>query len=75
MSRNPKLSDLQLILLTTAAQRDDGNVLPPAESIGDEGERIRKAIPPMLRRELIEQVPVTRWSGPAFFGLKKKVAA
>ncbi len=31
-----KLSDIQLILLATAVQRDDGSVLPPPESLGDQ---------------------------------------
>ena len=59
MSRNPKLSDLQLILLSTAAQRADGSIFPVADSICGQGERIGKVIPPLLRRELVEERPVT----------------
>lgn len=58
MSRKANLSDLQLILLSTAAQRKDGNVLPAADSISGENERIDKAIPPLLRRKLVEEAPV-----------------
>lgn len=58
MSRNPRLNDLQLILLTTAAKREDGSIFPPAESIAEQGERIGKAVTPLLRRGLIEEVPV-----------------
>ncbi len=60
MSRNPKLTDLQLILLANAGQREEGNVFPLPESIVSERERIGKAIPPLLRRGLVEQVPVTQ---------------
>lgn len=59
MSRNPKLSDLQLILLSTASQREDGSLFPLAESIGDQGDRIQKAIPPLLRRALVEKLSVS----------------
>jgi hypothetical protein len=58
MSRTPRLSDLQLILLATGAQRDDGSIYPPPENIRDESKRIAKAIPSLLRRALIEEVPV-----------------
>ena len=58
MSRSPNLNDLQLILLSTAAQRDDGSVLPAADSIADQEERIRKALTSLLRRSLIEEVPI-----------------
>jgi hypothetical protein len=59
MSRNPKLNDLQLILLASAIQRDDGSILPVPENIRGQEERIRKVIPPLLRRGMIKEVPVT----------------
>lgn len=59
MGRSPKLNDLQLILLTTAAQREDGSILPPPEHLSDQGERIRKAIPPLLRKKLVEEMTGT----------------
>jgi hypothetical protein len=59
MSRTPKLNDLQLILLAAAIQHDDGSILPPPDSAGDQSERIRKTIPALLRRQLIQEVPVT----------------
>lgn len=58
MSSNPKLNDLQLVLLSGAARRDDGNVLPAPASFANQVGRIRKAIPPLLRRKLVEEVPV-----------------
>jgi hypothetical protein len=56
---NVKLSDLQLVLLATAAQRADGSVLPPPDRLGDQATRIRRAIPPLLKRTLIEEIAVT----------------
>jgi hypothetical protein len=55
----PKLNDLQLILLATAIQRDDGSIFPAPDSIADQSQRIRKAIPALLRRQLIVEVPVS----------------
>jgi hypothetical protein len=54
-----KLSDIQLILLTTAAQREDGSLLPPPESLSDQATRIRKAIAPLLKRQLVEEMNVS----------------
>jgi hypothetical protein len=59
MSPTPKLNDLQLILLATAIQRDDGSIFPAPENVADQSQRISKAIPPLLRRQLIHEVPVT----------------
>lgn len=59
MTKTPKLNDLQLILLATAVQREDGSILPPPDSLGDQAERIRKAIPALLRRKLVAEMPVT----------------
>ena len=54
-----KLTDLQLVLLATAVQRIDGSILPPPENLGDQGVRIRRSIPPLLKRALVEEVAVT----------------
>ena len=45
-----KLSDIQLILLTTASQRDDGSLLPPPESLGAAGTRIHRSVAALLKR-------------------------
>ena len=58
MARSPKLTDTQLILLTTAAQRADGCLLPPAASIATQDDRVRKAIPPLIKRTLVEEAEV-----------------
>ena len=59
MARTPKLNDIQLILLATAVQRPDGSLLPPPASLADQGDRIRKAVPPLIRRKLAEEREVT----------------
>lgn len=59
MPSKTNLNDLQLILLATAIQRDDGSILPLPDSLGKQSERARKAIPALLRRQLISEVPVT----------------
>jgi hypothetical protein len=58
MTNNVKLNDLQLILLSTASRRNDGSVLPPAESIAKDEKRIRAAIQQLLKRGLIEEVSI-----------------
>ena len=58
MTNNPKLNDLQLILLSTANQRHDGCVLPAADSIAKDEKRIRTAISQLLKRGLIEEIPI-----------------
>lgn len=58
MANNPKLNDLQLILLSTANQRDDGSIFPPPDSIAKDEKRIRGAIPPLLKQGLVEEVPI-----------------
>ena len=71
----PKLTDLQLVLLSTAAQREDGSLLPPPEHVGHQAARIRKAIPVLLKRALVEEIAVTdasrvwREDGDACIGL------
>jgi hypothetical protein len=51
-------SDLQLVLLTTAAQRSDGSLLPPPESIGGQAARIRRAISPLIKNALVSEAIV-----------------
>jgi hypothetical protein len=56
VARPSKLDDLHLILLSTSAQRDDGNVLPVAPTIADQTDRIAKALPALLKHKLVDQV-------------------
>lgn len=58
-----KLSDTHLILLTTAAQRENGSLIPLPESLGDAADRVRKAIAALLRSGLVEEGEVTSPAG------------
>jgi hypothetical protein len=53
-----RLNDTQLVLLSTAAQREDGSVLPLPDSLAAQPDGARKAIAQLLRRRLIEEAPV-----------------
>lgn len=53
-----RLSDLQLVLLSSAAARPDGNLLPPADSVAGQLARIRRTIPPLIKRALVQEVDV-----------------
>ena len=54
----PKLSDAQAILLCTATQRTDGNLLPPPHSLGALSDRIRASIAALIKRSLAAEQPV-----------------
>lgn len=47
-----KLTDMQLILLTTACQREAGSLLPPPETLGTQAGRIRKAVEALIKKGL-----------------------
>lgn len=55
--RTPKLNDLHLVLLSTAAARDTASLLPFPKSVSGEPARIAKAISELMRRSLVEEVP------------------
>jgi hypothetical protein len=59
MARTPKLTDLQLILLSTAAARDDGNVFPLKDCIAGKAAEVAKAIIALLKRRLVVEHPET----------------
>lgn len=48
-----KLSDIQLVLLTSACQREDGSLLPAPDSLGDQATRVRRAIMSLIRAGLV----------------------
>ena len=50
-----KLSELDAILLSCAAQRDTGSLLPVANSVSGAGARLTKAINGLLKRGLTEE--------------------
>ncbi|WP_156677979.1 DUF3489 domain-containing protein [Sphingomonas profundi] len=45
-----KLTDMQLILLATACQREDGSLLPPPATLGEQAARIRRAVTALIKR-------------------------
>ncbi|MEJ7927929.1 DUF3489 domain-containing protein [Sphingobium sp. AN641] len=47
-----RLTDIQLILLTTAAARANGSLLPPPDTLGEAPARIRKVVQQLIRRGL-----------------------
>lgn len=59
MSRTIRLNDLQLVLLSSAATRDNGSLIPLPANCTQDRARIGKAVAALLRRALIEELPVT----------------
>ncbi|MDB5575513.1 MAG: hypothetical protein JWR80_689 [Bradyrhizobium sp.] len=55
MARKFQLDDLHLILLSTASRREDSNVLPVADSITDQQDRIATALPELLKHKLVDE--------------------
>lgn len=58
MTKTIRLTDLQLVLLSNAAARDTGSLLPLPETCTQEPSRIGKAVASLLKREFIEERPV-----------------
>lgn len=58
MTRKTKLDDIQLLLLSVAATRPDGSLLPPSDTLGELSDRIRAAINALLRRKLAREIAV-----------------
>jgi len=58
MTKAIRLTDMQLILLTTAAARDNGSLLPPAATLIDGQSCLRKAITALIRRNLAKEIDV-----------------
>lgn len=50
-----KLNDLELVLLTSAAKRENGSVFPPPASIANTGERLSAAINSLHKLGLIAE--------------------
>lgn len=55
-----RLTDIQLILLATAARRDNGSLLPPPETLGEGPARVRKAVESLIRRGLAQEVAIKK---------------
>tara|TARA_R110000787_G_scaffold182768_3_gene294825 strand:+ start:288 stop:848 length:561 start_codon:yes stop_codon:yes gene_type:complete len=56
----PKLNDTQLVILSTAAKRDGGAVLPLAKSLKANKASATKDIKSLIKRGLINEQPATR---------------
>lgn len=75
MTRTFEPNDLQLILLATAAQRDNGSLLPPSDTLRGQDERVRKAIPQLIKHALVTEARVdsnaesVRQEDDAYIGL------
>ena len=75
MARTFKLNDIHLILLATAAERDNGALLPTAASITDKQAQISKGMAQLLKHRLVEEVaaglnePAWREAGDDRFAL------
>lgn len=59
MTKTSRFTDIQLILLTTAASRDNGSLLPSSSTLGDGQPRINKAVAALIRRSLAQEVDAT----------------
>jgi hypothetical protein len=56
MTKTPRLNDLQLVLLSHAAQNDLGSALPLPPAAAEDAERANKELKALLRRELLVEV-------------------
>lgn len=54
-----KLTDIQAILLSTAAGREEGSLLPMPGSLAGKDEQVRKAIEQLIKRGLAAEAEVT----------------
>jgi DNA-binding MarR family transcriptional regulator len=53
----PKLNDSQLVILSAAAQRDDGAVLPLSKSLKIKGAALTKTLDQLRKQGLLEEKP------------------
>ena len=55
--RGPRLTDLQLVLLSAAAARSDLMLLPPPDGVRARGKILERSLAKLLERDLVEEVP------------------
>jgi len=53
----PKLTDTQLVILSTAAQREDGAALPPPKSLKLQGSAVNHVLKSLLNKGLLGEQP------------------
>ena len=81
MPSKTRLNDLQLVLLSQAAQNETESILPLPEAATQDQERTAKELKSLLRRKLVEEVEIThraqswRSDGDLHFGLQLTNAA
>ncbi len=56
----PKLTDTQLVILSAAAARDDGNILPLADTLKIKGSAVAAVLKSLLKKGLIAERPAAR---------------
>jgi hypothetical protein len=56
--RTPALSDTALVLLSAAANRDSGSVLPPPADLKARGGALKAVLNHLLTRDFVEEMPV-----------------
>lgn len=56
----PKLTDTQLVILSAAAARDDGAVLPPPDSLKIKGGAVTAVLKSLLKKGLVAEQPAAR---------------
>jgi hypothetical protein len=65
MPKQPKLTDLQLILLTTASMRADGSIFPIPDSLKADDPRLNKSLRGLLGKKLVAEMdaakPAQKW--------------
>jgi len=60
MARTIRLNDTQLVLLSTAAGREDRMILPSPQSVRLDDPKTEKALQGLLKRKLVEEIQVPR---------------
>jgi hypothetical protein len=50
-----RLTDTQLVLLSTASDRPDGCIFPPAASVTASAEHIRRAVEALIRKQFVQE--------------------
>ena len=60
MPKQPKLTDMQLILLTTASGRADGSVFPIPDSLKADDLRLDKGLSGLLAKNLVDEVDAAK---------------
>ena len=58
----PRLTDTQLVILSAAAQRDDGTALPLPKTLKIKGGAVTKTLEALRKKGLLEEKPASRYA-------------